>query len=313
MSLENLKTLSDRFKSRTFQDECFLCGANLSKRCATREHVIPAWLQSRFDLWDKQLELLNGSVIPYRQLVIPCCRSCNSNYLAPIEEEVSSAISAGLSAIASLSETTLFQWLGKIFYGILYRELSLRSDRSDPASVSIIPQSIMHRYDLHHLFLQSSRIPFSFQPGVPASVFVFPVQVPNEETLQFDLRDDLDNLAIFLRLGDTGILASLQDGRAMTIGPGSFFQQYQAAPLHPLQFEELGARFFCWLAKLNRTPKFLISGGISGITVHQLPLAGLSRKPVFDRYEPKEYAHYLSAFTQIPLADLYSEPVFLIN
>ena len=48
---------------------CFLCGKDSAD---SLEHVFPAWLQRRFQLWDQQLNLLNGTPIPYRNLTVPC-------------------------------------------------------------------------------------------------------------------------------------------------------------------------------------------------------------------------------------------------
>ena len=52
---------------------CFLCRCELTRQNRTDEHVIPKWVQRRFDLWNETLEMLNGTTIPYRQLIIPCC------------------------------------------------------------------------------------------------------------------------------------------------------------------------------------------------------------------------------------------------
>jgi hypothetical protein len=48
-------------------DTCFVCGG----KATTVEHVIPSWLQRRFNLWNQHLVLPNGSAIPYRQLRVP--------------------------------------------------------------------------------------------------------------------------------------------------------------------------------------------------------------------------------------------------
>ena len=113
--LENLKKdlFSRKYDSRT----CFLCGKSFEEIKLTDEHVIPRWAQSRFELWDQKLTLLNRTEIPYRYLTVPCCEDCNSNKLQPVESAVASAVSIGADAVRNLGNKILFLWLGKIFGG----------------------------------------------------------------------------------------------------------------------------------------------------------------------------------------------------
>lgn len=67
---------------------CFLCGVSLSADNRTDEDVFPQWLLHKFDLWNKRLTLLNGTTIPYRQIRIPCCGSCNNNHLSKLENRI---------------------------------------------------------------------------------------------------------------------------------------------------------------------------------------------------------------------------------
>src|SRR5438874_2004552 len=90
---------------------CFLCGSKLKRSNRSDEHVIPAWLQRRFDLWDEHLILMNGTSIPYRQLTIPCCKACNSVHLGRIEDIVQAAVSKGAKAVRDLDQTDLLVWL----------------------------------------------------------------------------------------------------------------------------------------------------------------------------------------------------------
>jgi len=72
---------------------CFLCGVVLDPERDTDEHVIPRWIQERYELWTERLTLLNHTTlnhttIPYRQLTIPCCVTCNNHHLGKIEMQV---------------------------------------------------------------------------------------------------------------------------------------------------------------------------------------------------------------------------------
>ena len=63
---------------------CFVCSGPAN----TREHVIPTWLQHRFDLWNQTLTLPNGTTIPYRYLTIPACATCNGDVFGQLEQRV---------------------------------------------------------------------------------------------------------------------------------------------------------------------------------------------------------------------------------
>ena len=65
---------------------CFLCSAPLRAKNRSDEHVFPKWLLQRFNLWDLKLSLLNGTDISYKQLTIPCCKTCNHYCPAKISE-----------------------------------------------------------------------------------------------------------------------------------------------------------------------------------------------------------------------------------
>jgi len=80
----SLYLLSERIYSGK---RCFYCGG-LLRGNRTREHVFPRWLQERFGLANQHLTLLNGTLIPYRQLTVPCCQTCNNVYLSKLEKRV---------------------------------------------------------------------------------------------------------------------------------------------------------------------------------------------------------------------------------
>lgn len=292
---------------------CFLCGTRLNKRNRTDEHVFPKWIQERFSLWNQKLTLLNGTTIPYRSLKIPCCSECNNRHLKPLEDKLCKATLKGPKAVAKLDELTLFLWLGKIVYGILYREFSLKRDRKSGNKTRIVPRHLLKSFALHHLFLQAARLPFQFSPAIPASIFIFQVSAPRDKRLQWDFRDSISLLAVSCRIGRVGILAALQDGRAQRDSRDVFWHRYQKAKLHPLQFTELSAAFFYAASLLNRVPKFMIVESAMPVHVIQNPLAGFSLKPIFDDWNQETYARLLSQMTGLPLADVFQPPTGVIS
>jgi hypothetical protein len=299
------------FEKRRFgRFVCFLCGCRLGHKNRSEEHVFPKWLQSRFQLQEKQLVLLNGTSIRYKQLTIPCCKKCNNEHLSPIEKKMQVATYKGVVAVRRLGPAVLFLWLGKIFYGLLYREYLLRLDRKASSKRTIVPRETLERLRVHHLLLQASRLKFRFMSSagegvLPASILVVRTQQPRRIEHQFDFRDSPFGLFVSIRMGKIGIVAALQDGGALDLIGHPRCRKYQ---LHPLQFQELTAQMLYKASLLNRTPKFLMVEEPRGVSVILSPLSGLSLKPIFDSWKQEEYATVLSGITQIPREEIFVPP-----
>src|SRR6516162_8370931 len=105
----DLDAFTARLRERAFDPQCcFLCAHHFDETHITSEHVIPKWLQRRFDLWNQKLILLNRTNIPYRALTVPCCEECNSYRLQPIEIDMSDAVAKGPTAVRQLGPNTVF-------------------------------------------------------------------------------------------------------------------------------------------------------------------------------------------------------------
>ena len=284
------------------ESTCFLCGKNIAEGDDTKEHVFPKWLLKQFGLWDRKIELLNTSTMPYRKLVIPCCQECNNEHLSKVEQDVKSNFYKGAEALRAMDRRTLMLWVLKIFFGLLYREVFLPLDRKDKSAGSIVPSEEMEQFQLLHYMLQACRVPMSFQQmdsDIPASLYVFKVQEPSLDSYKFDFKDNLRARTMYMRMGKVGILAAFDMG-AQTCEGQNFFTPFQQHDLHPTQFEELGANFFMKALKFNRTPKVMFSEGPKGVNFTVAPIAGLSTRPVFDEWTVDEMAEMLIFFTGLP-------------
>ena len=304
------KDLFDAFDEHDFSlDTCFLCGLRLSDKTRSNEHIFPQWLLRRFGLHDQQLNLLNGTSIPYRQLTVPCCKRCNNEHLSPIERAFQDVIE-GRKPLNALDEKTIYLWATKIFYGLLFREVLLPMDRSKPHGGSIVSADEMGSYRMLHMFLQGARIKIDFQcdhASFPRTVSAFKVQEPKTPELEFDFRDDIHSQALYLRLGSVGLLASFDAG-AQAFELGSLYAKYKRYALHPVQLEELGAVMFYKASLFDRVPKLIVLGDRRrGYQIIILPLAGLTMKPVFQEWDNTMFVRYLSEFTGMPLDQLASE------
>jgi len=288
---------------------CFLCGRRLTERNRRDEHVFPKWLQKRFGLWDEKLTLLNRTTIPYRKLTTPCCLDCNSNHLEPFEKIMSRAVRGGPRQVRALDPYCVFIWLGKIFYGLLYRELFLPWDRAQKKKGSIASKELLREYAMHHLFLQSVRVPLQFLNFFPASILILETQEPKDDpTTAWDFSDNPYTMFIGCRMGKVGIVSVLQDGGAQQ----SLFPQLKEAlslKLHPIQFREVMATVRYKAMLFNRTPKYIITRDSEGdYKAMQNPLQGYNRRPLFDPWDQRKYVEILALMTGLPIEYLFQPP-----
>jgi hypothetical protein len=279
------------------RDICFLCGDRAGR---TVEHVIPKWLQRSFELWDQRIRLLNGTLIPYRALVVPCCGVCNGQHLASLEREVSERVDAGATAVRGMNRVRLAQWLLKVFYGFVYREVFLPSDRSRAESGTILSATDMENFQLLHYILQSIRIPMRFtgySDDVPASIFVFELKEARERG--FDYKDDVVHQCMALRIGRVGVLVAFDMG-AQAVEGAEFFSRFFDHALHPLQFDELAANLFAKARSLSVVPKVMFSESPNGIRFDALPMCVSPFREIFEDLEMDTVADLLSRFSGLP-------------
>jgi len=299
--MSELTGIFKQIKEHTYSAEnCFLCGCLLNENNRTEEHVIPKWIQKEFNLWDQKLTLLNKTLFSYRLLTIPCCFDCNNIHLKPFEDRISKAYREGFNSFKSLNKEDLFLWLGKIYFGILYKELFLNVDRANPEDGTILNEEYLKSFYNHFLFLQGIRKKHKFSDFFPASFFLFKTQKPKSKEKQWDFIDNQNKLFISIRMGEIGIISVLQDGEA-TQQLDYILNQHRDIELHPLQFREMTSKILYKAINMNRTPKFINIQTGEVIETVMSPLQGMSDKPIFDDWNNNEYSKVLSYLTGIPL------------
>jgi hypothetical protein len=279
---------------------CFLCGSAVDDDTRTLEHVFPKWLLNRHGLWNARMTLLNGSLIPYSQLTVTCCKACNGTHLSQLESEVASAFAGGPHQVRSLPEERLFLWLAKFYYGLVFRELTLAADRRTNQGEAIVSDDILRDYAVHHLLLQRilGKVTWNVSPG---SIFIFDALDSAASAATFDYFDALDGPFVSIRSGPTFVAAFLQDfGAVPKLGVESSAHLIAArsVALHPLQCIELTAFFYTVLKLRERPPKLLIGKKDEKFDVMVLPQGGLSGRSPYADWNPELYANVLSEFFQ---------------
>jgi hypothetical protein len=292
--VDEKNSVNDPFDQMVFTyDRCFLCGNLLNELNSSVEHIFPKWLQNKFALWNKELILLNGTSIKYKNLKIPCCKECNSIMGRNIEKPLEQGVSFGYEEFMKLNKMIIFQWLNKIAYGMLFKELSLKAQLSDPKSDMIYNEEHFKKHKMQHLFLRS----IIYATGLinnPWSILIFRID-PNGED-RYWAHDNPFIKTFFIRMNDIGVISHLMDNGYNE----GYFMEFDSMrgllsrTLHPIQFAELCAQFlyksflfyrepyYTILFDENRNPKTIISHALSG--------------DAFSEWNQEEYSHCLSSF-----------------
>jgi hypothetical protein len=306
--MDTLTNIFEKLESHKFDESCcFLCGSDLDDKNRTQEHIIPKWIQKKFNLWNQTITLLNGTDFKYSYLTIPCCFECNNKFLQPIEDLLIPAFNAGVDAIRQLDKDLIFYWLGKIYFGMMYKELFLSLEQKNPGKGKILTADYLKTFKAHHLFLQGIRGLHKFNGFSPYSLYIVETQCPKQKEEQWDFFDSHNTMFITSRIGSVGLICVLQDGGASK-HLEKHLEKYFKIPLHPLQFRELTAKILYKSMLLNRIPKFLSfdKGGIIETTMS--PIGGLSTLPIFNDWDNNIYGRILSQLTNTPIEFTNPQP-----
>ena len=273
--------------------KCFLTGQPLSTE-EEKIQVFPQWLMSRYNLEDQPFKMLDESMATYKDLKIPCAAHVNETFLEPLEAEIADALNIGYEAVKDLDELKLFQWAGKLLYGIIFNEIQsgikLQHAQGEEFNIS---QSVIHKFSNLHLMLQSLNLPVSFDEFKPWSIFLFKVDNNPEE---FGYRDEINTLTFSLRIKDFGLIICLQDNGANRDYHQAVVEKIEQEVLHPIQFEEFSGRVFYSAYLFNRLPEYNVMPVGDDIFLDAMPLRGMSTKPLFDHWVNKIYGQVLESF-----------------
>jgi hypothetical protein len=174
---------------------CFLCG----EEADTEEHIIPKWLQNKYNLWNQNLKLPNGSTIKYKDLKIPCCLSCNNKILSIIENHIKDE---------SANNEEIWKWAAKMHYGIFRKDDFLEWDRKNPTYKigEIIKNDDPLEIDRH--IIHSIHGDFSTNPNPFGSVYKFDF----DKQYDFAFIHLINPPAICINTGNIGYVVFINDG-----------------------------------------------------------------------------------------------------
>lgn len=271
---------------------CFLSGKALSSD-DEKIQVFPLWMMRSFDLEDKPFKMLDESIVTYKQLQLPCSAEV-ANKLAEVEEKVELAVQNGYKALKELDQLTLFQWVGKILYGVVFNEIQVGIRQAFLSGEQLnFSQALVQKFKNLHFMLQSLIVPMEFENKNPFTIAVFPVD-SSPETFMY--RDEINTLIFSIRMKDFAIIATLQDNGVHEIYHDEVLAKVKDKVLHPIQFEEICAKYFYSAYLFNRLPEYTYMEVPEKVYVEPMPLNDWTLKPIFDQWTAKTYGQVLENF-----------------
>lgn len=285
-------TLYNPFEDFRFDnDTCFLSGEPL-RSAEDRIQVFPDWLMRKFDIADKPFKLLDESLRTYEQLQLPCAAAV-AERISELDNHIEQAFERGYEAVEEMDSVTLFQWVARMVYGVVYNEIQagIRQQTLSGEAMNF-SQVLVHKFKNLHLMLQSLIVPVQFD-GLPFTLVTARVDNPAGT---FNYRDEINTLVYSLRMNDFGLIVCLQDNGANGVYHSAFTKPLLGRRLHPIQFEELCARFFYSAYLFNRLPTYTVMPTAEQVYIEPMPLMDMSMKPVFDHWQVKTYGQVLENF-----------------
>lgn len=303
--------LYDPFVGMQFsRQHCFLCGATV----AAGQDFVPVfaeWLMRRYSLHQRQIKLLDMSIVRYDELQIACCVNCRTRHVEPLEARVEQAATQSLAGLRALDEQTLFLWLGKMFYGILVTELlNELMPLARPQYPLAENAQLFRRFQAFFQPFQALRVPIEYDDFVPASVFVLEAD-PRQDDLPFAYDDDLSTLTFSIKLDEAVLVACLVDNGIIRQAMGRVYADAHR-PLHPVQIAEFKARGYYAAYLLNVVPDYYPRAVHPGDTTLIMDtLIDDVTGAVFNPWENSAYAQSLLEMWkpwQIPLEEILRDP-----
>ena len=107
------------------------------------------------------------------------------------------------------------------------------------------------------------------------------------------------NLLFQFGVNGFGIIACLQDNGVIGEKEKDLLEKMKGDVLHPVQFEELFARFHYSDYILQYKPEYIIENTAEGITIEALPIIANANRPVFGFWDDETFAQLLTNYWSV--------------
>jgi len=237
----------DRFvRDICLGDCCFICGAKPEDVPFNDEHVVPKWILRKYNLFERSINLPNGTTLRYDRYTVPCCEACNTMMGRVIEEPMRDIIEGGYDAVDTHQKQhgilNFYIWMGLIFLKTHLKDRMLRAHLDIRKGVNPIADELQYDWaGLHylHTLVRCFATDADIHTSALGSFVAIRVQ-PDPSGTDFDFGDLYAAQSIMLRLGDVALLAAFNDGG----GAAQFLKQKLeriTGPVSGYQLRELSA------------------------------------------------------------------------
>ena len=232
----------------------------------------------------------------YADLQLPCTPRVKKAF-EELEEKVQAAYQKGFEGMAELDEQIIFLWTSRMVYGMLYYEMQYESNRKLRLREHFnLSATLRERFGNFHLMMQSMVEPISFVGQKPWSIALFPLKYSADI---FSYRDDTINLLFQFGVNGFGLIACLQDNGIIKEKHQDLLDKMKGHVLHPLQFEELYARFHYSDYILQYKAEFKIENTDQGITIEAIPITDKENRPIFGLWDNEIFAQLLTNYWSV--------------
>ena len=282
------------FQDLIFDDQfCFLTGDLTTEKMS----VFPEWLMEHFKFGEDKIEMMDKSKsYRYQDLQLPCSPRVKKAF-EELEENIQTAYKKGFEGMSELDEHLIFLWSGRMVYGMLYYEMQYESQQKLRLRETFdLSETLRERFGNFHLMLQSIVEPISFTGQKPWSIALFPLKYSADI---FSYRDDTVNLLFQFGVNGFGFIACLQDNGIIGEKHRDILEKMKGHVLHPLQFEELFARFHYSDYILQYKPEYKIENTDDGISIEAIPILPTENRPVFGFWDEEIFAQLLTNYWSV--------------
>jgi hypothetical protein len=274
---------------------CFLTGTDLTS-ADEQITVFPGWILDRFSLREKKFRMMDQVTgIRYDDLKLPASPEVKKAFEI-LDKEIKEAFDGGYEEVKKLPEERLFLWMARLVYGVVYHDLCLQINRSakkDKEKEFRLSALLRERFGKLHLMMQSLLVPMDFETLKPWSIRIVRLKYSKDT---FNYKDEPTNLNFSLGLNGFGIVACLQDNGAVGASQQDIINKISDKILHPIQFEELCARFLYANYLMKRRAQHIIQPTEEKVIIGSVPLTDTPDDPLFGWWDDNMFAQVLAGY-----------------
>ena len=289
--------LFNPFKDMIFDPHfCFLSGDLTTEEIT----IFPEWFMTHFEFENEEIALMQNTkakMVQYKDLKLPCAPWVKEKF-EELDQTFRAAYDKGYEGIKDLDELIIFQWSGRIVYGLLYLEMMGEWERHHEMNKPFkFDAKLRDRMGKFHHMMQSLIEPITFGERKPWSIVTFPLKYGADIS---SFRDDIINLMFQFGVNGFGFIVSFIDNGITKETERELIEKIKGYTLHPVQFEELYARFHYRVDLLQYIPQHKLHMEEDHIEIESLPVEQTNPDlPLYGMWVDDFYARLLSNYWQV--------------